>query len=294
VLRRLMTGEIALRVTLPERAVPVEMDRGQIEQVLLNLTINARDAMPAGGTVTVSTTNVELDEVYALQHAGVPPGRYVRITVGDSGSGMPPEVLERAFEPFFTTKPPGAGTGLGLATVYGIVKQAGGHIGLYSDDGQGTTVRITLPACFDAAETTAPGSPVAAPAGRGETVLVVEDDPAVRALATRLLAEAGYRVIDAQSPEEARQHAAHARMDLLVTDVIMPGMSGSQLAAVLAAQQPSLRVLFMSGYTDDVVMRHGVLERRLAFVDKPFTRASLLRGVRDALDGATGDEAVDA
>jgi PAS domain S-box-containing protein len=288
-LRRTIGEDVELRTEPADQLWPVRADHSQIEQVLLNLALNGRDAMPEGGLLTVETANVDLDETYAQSHVDVAPGPHVRLTVADTGQGMPAEVIERAFEPFFTTKPPGAGSGLGLATVYGIVKQAGGHIEIYSETGRGTAVRVTLPACFEAS-----GQVVAGRAdprlGRGETVLVVEDEPAVRVIAAELLTRAGYHVIQAGAAEAALALSVDRSPDLLLTDVVMPGMSGSELGDVLRERHPGLRVLFMSGYTDDIVMRHGVRERRLAFVEKPFTRTTLLESVRNALDDTPGDD----
>jgi two-component system cell cycle sensor histidine kinase/response regulator CckA len=288
-LRRTIGEDVELRTDLADALWPVRADHSQIEQVLLNLALNGRDTMPEGGLLTIETTNLELDETYAQRHVDVVPGPHVRLTVADTGHGMPADVVERAFEPFFTTKPPGAGSGLGLATVYGIVKQAGGHIEIYSEPAQGTSVRVTLPACFDAT-----GQVVVSRAeprrGRGETILVVEDEPAVRVIAAELLSRAGYRVIEAGGPDAALALSHDRPPDLLLTDVVMPGMSGSELGELLCGRFPGLRVLFMSGYTDDIVMRHGVRERRLAFVEKPFTRTTLLESVRNALDDTPGDD----
>jgi PAS domain S-box-containing protein len=271
-LRRTIGEDVDLRVSAEPRLWPVRADRSQIEQVVLNLAINSRDAMPDGGTLIIETSNAQES------------ASSVVLTVRDDGAGMTPEVAERAFEPFFTTKPSTRGTGLGLASAYGIVTAAGGTIDLETAAGQGTTVRIVLPACFDPDVPEAPVADDAPAGGRGETVLVAEDDPAVRALVGRLLAEAGYRLVEAATSQQALELGRAGNVDLLLTDVVMPGMSGSELSAALADERPGLRVLFMSGYTDDVVMRHRARERRVAFLEKPFTRESLLRGVRDALD----------
>jgi PAS domain S-box-containing protein len=261
-------------------------DRSQMEQVILNLALNARDAMPGGGRLCIAAENIALAAPEG-RRTGLAPGDYVRLTVTDTGSGMPAEVVEQAFEPFFTTKPVGAGTGLGLPTVYGIVRGAGGHVDLRSEPGHGTCVAIWLPAAADSAVASQPEPDRASAAGAGETILVVEDARAVRTLAARILRDAGYAVVEADDPADAISLAAQP--DLVLTDVVMPGMSGGDLARVLRERRPDLPVVFMSGYTDDVVMRHGVLERRVAFVEKPFTRDSLLAAVRQGLEAVPRD-----
>jgi len=260
-------------------------DPGQIEQVIMNLVVNARDAMPTGGKITIETSNVELDEAYARQHIAVPPGRYVMLAVSDTGTGMTPEVQARIFEPFFTTKPKGRGTGLGLATIYGIVKQNHGDIWVYSEPGKGTSFKVYLPHVDDA-PVAVPAKATTVPAGRGETVLLVEDDHRVRKLARELLTRNGYDVIEGADAEDAiRVAAAHPNpIDLLLTDVVMPGMSGRLLAQRLAEHHPHLKVLFMSGYTDDAIVHHGVLTPDIAFLQKPFTPSTFARAVRDVLD----------
>jgi two-component system cell cycle sensor histidine kinase/response regulator CckA len=288
-IRRTIGEDLELRIVPADELSPVRADHSQIEQVLLNLALNARDAMPAGGALTIATADVVLDDAYAAQHAGVTPGRHVRITVADTGTGMSPEVREQALEPFFTTKPAGAGSGLGLAIVYGIVTEAGGHVELYSEDGRGTVVRILLPADPSAVADPVAEAGTRTPPARGETVLVVEDEPSLMALVARLLKDAGYRVMEAGTPDQAIELVATGEPDLLLTDVIMPGMSGGELAARLCADHPALRVLYMSGYTDDIVMRHGVQQGQIAFVEKPFNRSTLLQSVRDALDREAPD-----
>jgi len=251
----------------------------------MNLVVNARDAMPAGGTVTIETAYVELDEHYAASHAGVNPGGYVRLTVTDTGMGMTPEVQSRVFEPFFTTKEPGRGTGLGMATVYGVVTQGGGTVGIYSEVGKGTAFKVyfprvdvaDLPAAEPAAATTAP------PTGT-HTVLVVEDEEGVRVLAAMLLERQGYTVLSAANVSEAlRIFEAHPAIDLVLTDVVMPGASGPELTKQLLSARPALKVVYMSGYTEDVIVKHGVLEPGIAFLNKPFTSQSLGQTMRDAL-----------
>jgi two-component system cell cycle sensor histidine kinase/response regulator CckA len=282
-LRRTIGEDVAV-VTEPAGGLwTVAADRSQIEQVILNLAFNARDAMPGGGVLRIATANVVLDGP-AAQRAGLTPGPHVRLTVSDDGGGMPPEVAEQAFEPFFTTKPVGAGTGLGLPTVLGVVSRAGGHVELRSQPGAGTTVDVWLPAGA-AVDTEVPQPAGGDPgSGGGETVLVVEDAPAVRVLASRMLQNGGYRVVEAGSGDEALRLAAECAPDVLLTDVVMPGMSGGDLADALRGVLPELPVVFMSGYSDDVLTRHGLLERRVAFVEKPFTHATLLQAVRDTLE----------
>jgi two-component system, cell cycle sensor histidine kinase and response regulator CckA len=247
--------------------------------------VNARDAMPQGGKLTLETANVLLDERYAEAHPGVRPGPYALLAVSDSGVGMSPEARAHLFEPFFTTKPAGEGTGLGLATVYGIVQQAGGHVSVYSEPGRGTSFKIYLPRT---GEVTAPPDPRPAPSDhRGsETVLLVEDAPAVRELAARALAEAGYLVLQARNGREALEASAveAGPVHLLLTDVVMPDMSGQKLAEALRRTRPATRVLYMSGYTENTIVHHGVLDPGVNFLAKPFTPTSLQEKVRHVLD----------
>jgi len=287
-LRRLIGEDILFATVLHPHLGNVRADPGQLEQVIVNLAVNARDAMPDGGRLTIETRNVELDAEYAVDHPTVKPGRYVMLAVTDSGVGMDEETKSRIFEPFFTTKVRGKGTGLGLATVYGIVQQTGGHIWPYSEPGRGTTMRVYLP------RVDAPVDPIEHPSDpapdtlRGsETLLVVEDEAPVRAVTRQLLERNGYTVIEAPDGPAALAlvdgAAGSRRIDLLLTDVIMPGMSGRELADKLRARRPNVRVLFMSGYTDDAVVRHGMLEPGLAYLEKPFRPPVLLKKVRGVL-----------
>jgi CheY-like chemotaxis protein len=284
-LQRLIGEDVHLSV-VDCGAGPVKADPGQLEQVVLNLAVNARDAMPQGGRLTIQVAGAELDELYARGRPDVRPGPYVRVSVSDTGSGMSAEVQAHLFEPFFTTKEPGKGTGLGLSTVHGIVKASGGHLAVSSELGRGTTFRVYLPRAEE------PSSPQAAPAEgdapRGtETVLVVEDEGMLRGLLTECLGALGYTVLSAPHPAAAiAESDAHAgRIDLSITDVVMPGMGGRELAQRLAPAHPEMRVLYVSGYTDDAVVLHDVLLQRVAFLQKPFTASVLARKVRQVLEG---------
>ncbi len=265
----------------------VKADPGQVEQVLLNLVVNARDAMPNGGRLTIETSNTDLDRSYATQHISFQPGPYIMLTVTDTGCGMDAETQARIFEPFFTTKGPGKGTGLGLATVYGVVKQSGGYIWVYSEVGRGTTFKIYLPRVLDEIERTSAMAEKKAAAVGTETVLLVEDEQSVRELVCDYLSAAGYRVLQAENGDRAlKEAAAHqGPIHILVTDVVMPHMSGSELAAKLAAERPDMKILFISGYTDDTVFRHGFLEGGVAYLQKPFNLKSVAEKIRDVLSG---------
>lgn len=283
-LRRLLGDDIEL-VTVPAPDLGlVKVDPGQIEQALINLVVNARDAMPRGGKLTIETANVTLDEDYVRQHVGTVPGDFVLLAVSDTGVGMTEEVKEHLFEPFFTTKEIGQGTGLGLSTVYGIVKQHEGYIWVYSEPGQGTTFKIYLPRVREKPERL-PRQDEEGYLPRGtETVLVVEDDPAVREVMVRILREQGYTVLEAASADEALQIAARAEgIQLLLTDVVMPKMSGKALAERLRVIYPNLKVLYVSGYSDNAIAHHGIFEKGIAFLQKPFTIAALARKVREVL-----------
>ncbi len=285
-LQRVIGEDVDFATILAPDLRAVKADVGQIEQVLMNLAVNARDAMPTGGKLTVETTNVELDTDYTRTHHAAAAGHFVMLAVTDTGTGMDEATQAKIFEPFFTTKGPGKGTGLGLATVYGIVKQSGGFVWVYSEVGHGTSFKIYLPQVAEAADAHRAQAPASAMSRGTETVLVVEDAPAVRAVTRQVLERQGYTVIEAAGGDAALQlAAAHAGpIHLLLTDVVMPGLSGRQVAERLAIRRPEMRVLYASGYTDDSIVRHGILEEGIAYLQKPFTPESLARKVRTVLD----------
>ncbi len=285
---RLLGEEIEIVLALAPDLGLVLADPGQVEQVLMNLVLNSRDAMPGGGKLTISTCNVEIDTAYSEQHVAVRPGPFVQLSVADTGCGMDRQTQARLYEPFFTTKEKGKGTGLGLSTVYGIVKQSGGYIWVYSEPGLGTTFKIYLPRAQDVAAPEAPLLPALPRRSTGaETILVVEDEEALRAVARRTLEAAGYTVLTAADGLEALEvFGRHpGQVQLLLTDVIMPRMDGGALAHELTRRRPGLRVLFMSGYTDDAIVHRGVLDPGTNFLTKPFTSAGLALKVREVLDG---------
>jgi signal transduction histidine kinase len=272
-------------ITVPD-GLRVRVDPTQLEQVLVNLIANARDAMPAGGKLTVEVADLELDDAYVEAHPESVPGQYVMIAINDTGTGMSHEVREHIFEPFFTTKDSSGGTGLGLATVYGIVKQSGGNINVYSEPSEGTSFKIYLPRVFESVEPAVVESEAPASLTGTETILVAEDDAAVRSLTVLMLTRAGYTVLEADGGPEALRLAAQkgVSIDLLVTDVVMREMSGRQLAAELARKRPGIRTLFVSGYTENTIVHHGVLDAEVAFLAKPFTPLALLRKIREVLE----------
>ncbi|MCX5889070.1 MAG: ATP-binding protein [Deltaproteobacteria bacterium] len=286
-LRRLLSEDIEL-VTIPGAKLGMVMaDPGQIEQVVINLVVNARDAMPQGGVITIETGNVILDATYARSHLEVNPGPYVMVAVGDTGRGMDEVSQGRIFEPFFTTKEMGKGTGLGLSTVHGIVKQSGGHISVYSEPGHGTNFKVYLPRLSQSEEKEA-AAPSKCPLHRGsETILLVEDEDMVRHVARRLLEMNGYTVLEASSGHDALSVSQQTpgRIHLMLTDVVMPGISGGETAELLKAQRPEIKVLFMSGHTENSIVHHGVLNPGVAFLQKPFKHELLVSKVREVLDG---------
>ncbi len=283
-LGRLIEEDVEVVLGLPTELALVKADRGQVEQIVMNLALNARDAMPRGGTLTIATANVDLDEQYALTHLDVTPGPYVMLTVTDTGTGMTPQVQSRLFEPFFTTKDPGTGTGFGLATVHGIAARSGGSVHVFSEVGRGTSFKVYFPRADAAEALISTPPPVTRPRAGGQTVLVVEDADGLRELARRLLQRQGYAVLVAANADEAlRQFDRHPSIDVLLTDVVMPGLSGPELARQLLERRPALKAIYMSGYTKEAIVQHGVLDPGIAFLHKPFTSETLGRKIREVL-----------
>ena len=285
-LQRLIGENVELVSVLDPALEPIEADPGELEQVIMNLAINARDAMPTGGKLTIETANVELDEDYASHHFDVEPGPYVLLAVSDTGVGMEAETMRHIFEPFFTTKEEGKGTGLGLATVFGIVKQSGGDIHVYSEPSRGTTFKIYLSRTQAPVDRIEPVVVSTKPPRGSETILLVEDEELVRSLERKVLEASGYTVLEAHNVSHALELAQshHGIIDLLLTDVVMPQLSGRELAERLTVRRPEMKILYASGYAADAITRHGVLEPGIAFLPKPLTPTSLARKVREVLD----------
>ncbi|MCU1384935.1 MAG: multi-sensor hybrid histidine kinase [Acidobacteria bacterium] len=284
-LARLIREDVTIAVALGDDVAALIGDRGEMEQIIMNLAVNARDAMPVGGTLTIETANVELDDRYAKSRPDVVPGPYIVLKVSDTGTGMSPEVQAHLFEPFFTTKAVGQGTGLGLATVHGIVARNGGNISVHSEVGRGTSFTVYFPKAEGPDVVAAPPVRVARPRSGAETILVVEDADGVRELTKRVLERQGYTVVVAASADDAmRLVGTNGTIDLLLTDVVMPGASGSELTRQLLERRPTLKVVYMSGYPDEAIAQHGILNAGVAFVQKPFTADTLGRKIRDVLD----------
>jgi CheY-like chemotaxis protein len=285
---RLIGEDVKVVLGLRPEPALVVADRGQVEQIVMNLAVNARDAMPTGGTLTIEAANVELDEHYAAMHLDVKPGPYVALTVTDTGTGMTPDVIARAFDPFFTTKPLGQGTGLGLSMIYGFVRQSGGQVRIYSEPGYGTTMCLYLPRHVGVEGEGDAISRCATPdyGGAGETVLVIDDDPTVRMLIVDVLEEAGYQAIEAvDGAAGLKVLQSEVRIDLLITDVGLPGgMNGRQVADAGRSLRPDLKVLFITGYAENAVVGNGHLDPGMQIVTKPFAIESLGNKIREMLD----------
>ncbi|MFA7329446.1 MAG: ATP-binding protein [Candidatus Delongbacteria bacterium] len=286
-LGRLLGEPVELSLALADEVVRIKVDPNQLEQVIVNLCVNARDAMPEGGLLTLETARIELDAGYTDTHVGVSPGKYIMLAVSDTGCGMDEATVQRIFEPFFTTKEVGRGTGLGLAMVYGIVNQSGGSIYVYSEVNRGTTFKLYFPLVHGHVAARRKAA-TRAPLGKGELVLLVEDDATLRQLCQRLLQDLSYRVVSADGPMRAYElvESERLRPDVLLTDVIMPFMSGPYLARRLQAVHRPLQVVYMSGYTDESILQHGVLDPSVPFLEKPFTLINLASKLREVLDGA--------
>jgi CheY-like chemotaxis protein len=285
-LLRLIGEDISLKFIPGAPLGSVRADLAQIEQILMNLAVNSRDAMPRGGTIIIETANAELDNTYQKDHLSVVPGSYVRLSVSDTGCGMDPAVLSRIFEPFFTTKPVGQGTGLGLATVYGIVNQSDGYVWVYSEPSRGTTFKMYFPRVDEPAQSLIQPRKEEEIVGGSETILLVEDDDALHQLIVGLLESEGYKVLPAKDGPAALALTAQYSdpIHLLLSDVIMPAMSGSELAVHLKRSRPGLGVIYMSGYTGNLIAHHGLQDSNAILLQKPFTKQSLLHLVRTVLD----------
>jgi CheY-like chemotaxis protein len=286
-LRGILGEDVELKVKLGSPLGFVRADESQMEQVLLNLVVNARDAMPQGGRLTIETTTVDIDDAFVEHHVGIRPGPHVLLTVSDTGEGMDEETLEHIFEPFFTTKAKGKGTGLGLATVYGIVQQSNGNVWVYSEPGQGTTFKIYLPQ-IDRSRHRSGDDDAAGKEKKGsETILVIEDENTVRIVTVSNLRKAGYNVLAASDGEEALRIASEHKgpIALVLTDVVMPRMNGPEVLKRLQEKFPTIKGVYMSGHADDALAHHGVIEEGLAFIEKPFTRDELGKRIREVLDG---------
>lgn len=291
ILSRVLGEDVEVQFFLEPVLAPVVVDPGQLEQVIMNLVVNARDAMPEGGLLTIETTNARIDEAFAVTHFDAVPGDYVKISISDTGSGMTPEVIARIFEPFFSTKDRDRGTGLGLATSYGIIRQSGGYIGVYSEPGRGSTFKVFLPRATEVEHHEPRAEPETLTRLQGsETILVIEDDDRVRRVSAGALVRSGYRVLEARSAEAAlalfREH--RDEIHLVVSDVVLPRMNGPALVRELQAIRPDIRVLYVSGYTENAINQMGTLEPSVELLEKPFAPDALVRRVRTVLDRRPG------
>jgi CheY-like chemotaxis protein len=284
-LNRSLGENIALETIGGAGLWTVEVDASELESTLLNLALNARDAMPDGGKLTVETSNAYLDDEYCRVHDGIKPGQYVLVAVSDSGVGMPAATIERAFDPFFTTKDTGKGTGLGLSQVYGFVKQSGGHVKIYSEPGEGTTVKLYLPRFHGEEPAAPPEEPAGSDRGQGETILVVEDDDGVRQYAAEILRDLNYQVIEAKDSAAAlRLLDADKKFDLLLTDVVVPGKNGRQLADEVKRRRPDAKIVFMTGYSRNAIVHQGRLDPGTELISKPLIEGVVARKIRQVLD----------
>jgi CheY-like chemotaxis protein len=285
-LRRLIGEDVKIVMVLSNEPAIVLADAGQLEQIVMNLAVNARDAMPDGGTLTIETAAVEIEDEYARAHLSNAAGLYHVVTISDTGTGMTPQVLGRLFEPFFTTKEVGHGTGLGLASVHGMVTRSGGSVHAYSELGQGSAFKVYFPAAAGSADVRGPDPDTAGLSGAVRTVLLVDDAEDLRHLTRRLLQRLGHTVFVAANAHEALAlFERHGEIDVVVTDVVMPGGSGPELARQLTGQRPGIKVIYMSGYTEETIAHHGVLKPGILFLHKPFTTAELGRKIREAFEG---------
>ncbi len=283
---RIIGEDVDIKTSPQKQLGQIKADPGQVEQIIVNLSVNARDAMSDGGKLTIETADVTLDEDYCKKHIHVVPGNYVMLAISHNGEGMNKETQKNIFDPFFTTKKEGQGTGLGLATVYGIVKQHNGHIEVYSEIGEGTTFKVYFPQVHEKAEAIVRKSPLADLPRGGETVFIVEDESMVRNIAIKILTRLGYKVMNAENGPNALAiiEKQQTPIDLLLTDVVMPNMNGRELAEKIKGFYPNIKILFSSGYTEDVIAHHGVLDEGIDFIGKPYTPQSLAMKVRKVLD----------
>ncbi|MBN2858486.1 MAG: response regulator, partial [Candidatus Delongbacteria bacterium] len=280
-----LTGErIDVLTVLSPKTGTVKADRGQLDQIVMNLVVNARDAMPDGGKITIETGNVELDDEYMKRYADVKPGLYAMLAVTDTGTGMNKETVEKIFEPFFTTKGLGKGTGLGLSTVYGIVKQSGGYVYCYSEPGKGTTFKIYLPIVDDESLSETESQTKEELISHGENIVMIDDERDIRDVVKRMLEQEGYNVFEASNFAEVKKHFSENSIDLLITDVIMPEMNGDEIGEKILEEYPDAKIIYMSGYTESTIMDFSLLDKNKIYLQKPFSRQSIVQSVREILN----------